>query len=182
MIEIKGEKIILREFTREHLHHPNYFNWLRDVEVVPSIYRIEYMLNTDFAEVEEYYNNLVKNKQDMLFAIHKLEDDAFVGTQKIGHINWRTGLADMGVMIGDKTCWGKGIAKDAFRTAAKYAFEELSIRKLFGGTLSTNVAMCKCFESIGFKEEGRFRKQLLFKGEYVDHIAYGLFKDELIYE
>ncbi len=180
MLELTGSKIILKEFTRDHLHDPRYFGWLRDIEVVNTIYRIEYLMNTDFAEVEQYFDQLVKGKKDVLFAIHEKESDSFIGTHKIGHINFRSGTADMGIMIGEKDAWGKGYAKDVIRTGASYAFNILSLRKLTGGTISTNTAMCRCFESLGFKAEARLRQQLLFKGEYVDHTLYGLFKEELI--
>ena len=91
---------------------------------------------------------------------------------------WRAGLADIGILIGDRSYQGRGLAGDAVTTACRYAFDELSLRKMTGGTPAINTAMCKCFERVGFREEGRLRRQLLISGDYCDHVLYGMFKDE----
>src|SRR4029077_7739683 len=39
MLELTGRKVVLREFTAEHLNDPKYFAWLRDLETVLPIYR-----------------------------------------------------------------------------------------------------------------------------------------------
>ena len=180
MLELKGEKMFLREFTKADLKDPKYFGWLRDLEVVSTIYRLEYLMPMEFDEVKKYVIALLKSKNDCYFAIHYKENGEFIGTQRIGHINWRAGIGDIGIMIGNKNYWGRGIAKDSVKVACGYAFKNLSLRKLTGGTPATNIAMCRCFESVGFKEEGRLRKQLLIDGEYVDHILYGILKEEFI--
>ena len=78
----------------------------------------------------------------------------FIGTAKIGHINWRSGIADVGIMIGEKKYWGKGLGTEVVNLITKYAFDYLSLRKLVAGTNANNIGMCKCFFSNGFKKEG----------------------------
>jgi [ribosomal protein S5]-alanine N-acetyltransferase len=177
MLQLEGESIVLREFTETNLNDPKYFGWLRDLEVVTPIYRLEYLMPIQFQEVEKYVHLLFSSKNDCFFAVYRKDTDEFIGTQRIGHIDWRTGIGDIGILIGDKKSWGKGFATQAVGVACKYAFSVLSLRKLTGGTPETNVAMCKCFEHIGFQQEGRLRKQLLINGEYYDHIFFGLLKD-----
>lgn len=178
MLILEGKEIILKEFTKDNLHDSRYFAWLRDIEVIRTIYRLEYLLPIQFSEVESYVENLQKSKNDCLFAIYYKKDNQFIGTQRIGHIDWRAGLADMGIMIGNRQYWGKGLATDALSVSCDYAFNELSLRKLTGGTPASNIAMYKCFEKIGFKREGSLRKNLLISGKYIDHYLYGLFRKE----
>ena len=178
MLALAGEKITLREFTREHLRDENYMTWLRDLDVVVNIYRMEYLLPLSLKTVEEYVDSLLNSGRDCFFAIHQNENDRFIGTQRIGHIDWRTGTGDIGVLIGDRKSWGKGYASDAVRTACKYAFDTLSLRRLTGGTGASNIAMRKCFGRIGFQEEGCLRRHLLIRGAYEDHILFGLLKEE----
>ena len=42
------------------------------------------------------------------------------------------------------------------------------------GTPASNEAMCRCFRRLGFREEGRLRQQLLLRGQYEDHVLFGL--------
>lgn len=178
MLELSGRKVVLREFGQDHLNDPKYFAWLRDPEVVLPIYRMEYLLPLSLDAVRSYVESLWKSGRDAFFAIHEKESGTFVGTQRVGHIDWRSGVGDIGVLIGDRACWGKGYATDAVRTACGYSFETLSLRRLTGGTPASNEAMCRCFRRLGFREEGRLRKQLLIRGRYDDHVLYGLIKDE----
>jgi RimJ/RimL family protein N-acetyltransferase len=131
-----------------------------------------------FDEVERYIKEILSDKKNCLFAIYT-HDEKFIGTVKIGHIDWRTGTGDMGIMIGNKEFWGKGIAKESLFLASKYAFDVLCLRKLTGGCVSHNIAMLKAFQSLGYLTEGILRKKLLISGEYNDHVLFGIFKHEL---
>ena len=178
-MNIKGEKIELREFTLNNLKDEKYFNWLRDVDVIKTIGRIEYLTNLSFENVEKYISSLIESDNNCLFALYTVEEK-FIGTVKIGHINWRTGVADIGIMIGEKSYWGKGLAKEAIYLVSVFSFNHLSLRKLTSGCNSTNKPMIKVFENIGFKKEACLRKNLLISGGYDDHILFGLFKENLI--
>jgi [ribosomal protein S5]-alanine N-acetyltransferase len=177
MLELTGQQVILKEFTRDHLNDPVYFNWLRDLEVVIPIYRTEYLLPLQFEQVASYVEDLWGSGKDCLFAVHDRQTGAFVGTQRIGHIDWRAGVGDIGVLIGERQAWGRGFATEAVNLACSHAFTTLSLRRLTGGTPASNEAMCRCFRRLGFEEEGRLREQLLIRGKYEDHILFGLLKN-----
>lgn len=178
MLELIGEKVILREFTEKNLLDAKYYSWLRNLDVVTHLYRLEYLKPINFSRVENYVRNLLESDNDCFFAIYHKTSGAFIGTQRVGHINWRSGLADIGIMIGDQAFWGKGLGSDALKVAIRYAFTTLSLRKVVGGTPQNNISMCRCFEKIGFVKEAVKRKELLINGEYIDHIHYGLLKEE----
>jgi len=175
---IEGQKIRLREFTDENLYDKRYHKWLQDIDIVETIGRPEYLTPIPFNEVEEYVNELKSSDNNYFFAISFKDNDDFIGTLKIGSIDWESKIADIGILIGDTNYWGKGIAKDSVYAACDYAFMRLGMRKITGGSFSTNIAMCKCFESLGFKKEAVLRKKCLFRGNFVDHALYGIFKDE----
>lgn len=181
MLRFYGERIYLQEITEVPADDSAYYRWIRDPDVIKTV-RFEYLMPTPLAEIKEYVADLIQSSTDCYFAIHDRETEDFIGTLRVGHINWKSSIADIGIMIGDKNSWGKGIAKDAVATACDYAFTHLSLRKLTGGTAATNVAMCRCFERVGFQREARLRGNLLMSGEYVDHILFGLFKSEFYQE
>ena len=178
MLTLTGKQIYLCEFTEENLQDERYFLWLRELDVVTMIYRLEYLMPLQRSEVEKYVRAVFASNSDCLFAIYHTETQEFIGTLKIGHIDWRTGTGDIGLLIGEKKYWGRRIAQEVVSLACKYAFNVLSLRKLTAGTPAVNIAMCKCFEKIGFQREAQLRKSLLIGGEFVDHILFGLFKEE----
>ncbi len=177
-LRLPGNKIELREFTNKHLELPNYCAWLRDLEVVQGIYRLEYLKPLNTSEIENYARSMIASENDCYFGIHLKSNQQFIGTAKLGHIDWRTGTGDVGVLIGEKDLWGKGFASDAVQTLCSYAFDTLSLRKLTGGTAANNLGMISCFQKLGFREEGRLREKLLMSGSYVDQLLFGLFPSE----
>jgi RimJ/RimL family protein N-acetyltransferase len=177
-LELSGTKVLLREFGEEHLYDDAYLGWLRDLRVMETINRIEYVMPIRFETIENYVRSLWSSPTDAFFAILVQEGEHFVGTQRLAHIDWRVGSAEVGVMIGDRSVWNQGLAKDAVTVACRYAFDDLGLRRLTAGTPDTNVTMRSCFERLGFKEEGRLRRHVSLGGKMVDRILFGLFPEE----
>jgi RimJ/RimL family protein N-acetyltransferase len=178
MFKLQGEISYLIPFDEKHLNDVNYLIWLRDYEVIKFINRLDYICPVDFDSVKEYCNTVIKSKNDIFLAIYYKKKDKFIGTIRVNNINWHTRIADIGILIGDKDYWGKGVAKDSIYSISKYLFEILGIRKLTAGLMDINPAMQKVFEKLGFQEEGVMRKADRFEGEYIDHIYMGCFKEE----
>ena len=178
MHKIIGEKCYLVPFEEKHLNDENYLVWLRDYDVMKTINRVDYLRPVSFAEVKQYCENVMQSQSDMFMAIHAKYDNKFIGTLRVNQVNWHTKVADIGILIGDKDYWGKGIATDSIRIMCNYLFKKLGFRRLTAGLMSINPAMLKVFEKLGFRKEGVFRKHDAFEGEYVDHIYLGCLKDE----
>lgn len=179
MTKIEGKISYLIPFDESHLNDERYLAWLRDYDVIKTINRLDYVRKpVSFEEVKRYYESVLNSKADIFWALYYKEEDAFIGTVKISKINEDTKSADVGILIGDKSKWNKGVATDAVRTACKYLFDALKMRRLTGGTTAVNTGMVKVFEKLGFKQEGVLRKQDRFEDGYCDHIYFGCFRDE----
>ena len=83
-------------------------------------------------------------------------------------------------MIGDRSCWGRGLATDTLRCLSAYAIDSLDVRKLSAGALAPNITVIKAFERIGFQQEGRIRQKSLIEETYVDYVLMGCFASELV--
>jgi ribosomal-protein-alanine N-acetyltransferase len=180
---IDGRQVYLVPFGEEHLSDPRYYIWLSDIEVMRFIGREEYLRPIPFEDVRAYVEELWRSDYSSFFAIHYASTGVFIGTAKINFVNdagMATRTADLGIMIGDKALWGKGVATDTLYALARYAFNTLAARKLTAGGLAANEAVLKAFRRIGFVEEGRIRGKCLVAGEYMDHVLLGCFCDELV--
>ena len=180
---IRGERIHIVPFGNDHLNNSRYFAWLNDIDVVRYLGRDEYLEHIPFAEVQQYVEEVRASKYCSFFAVYHTEENFFIGTAKINFLNDRglkNKIADIGIMIGERDYWGKGLATDILRAISQYAFVEMGVRKLTAGAASPNVAVLKAFERIGYVEEARLRRHLSIEGEgYCDHILLGCFREEL---
>lgn len=176
---LQGGIVVLKTFQNRHIYAPEYLSWLRDPEVVRTLNLPEYLeKQVEIQELETYCNRLISSDNDIFLAIHSKTDDEFIGTCKIAHINWFTRTADIGIMIGNKAYWQKGMASQAIQLLCNFAFENLKLRKLTAGAMASNKAMIHIFHKYGFLTEGKIRQQDRLDNLYVDHILLGCFKDE----
>ncbi|MBS3169531.1 GNAT family N-acetyltransferase [Candidatus Woesearchaeota archaeon] len=177
-IIITGNRIKLVSFTDQHLQDPHYLMWLRDYDIVKFINRREYLQKISFDDVKEYIKNIRASKRDIFFAIEILENNRFIGTFKIADIDIYTKKAGLGVLIGDKSLWGSGLASEAISLGIDFCFNIMGLHKICGGCIEPNTGMKKIFEKLGFSKEGHFKEHDLFEGRYIDHIHYGLLRKD----
>jgi len=83
--------------------------------------------------------------------------------------------ADMGIMIGDRSVWGKGVGQDAWAILLKWLLSHNGVRKVTGGTMRCNQGMVKIMERSGMMLESVRPKQELLNGIPVDLVYYGKF-------
>lgn len=116
-------------------------------------------------------------KDEALFVIADANDRAIghVGLYQIDH---RVRSAAFGILIGDRSAWGKGLGRACTRFAIEYGFDELNLRRIQLEVLATNDRAVKLYRSLGFVEEGRLRQAQWKGGEYIDITLMALFVGE----
>ena len=179
---IQSDKVNLQLFEREHLYDPSYHRWLRDADVVRYIGREELLEGVSFAAIEDYVKGLWADENIVFLAVQDRETDNFIGTAKIRTVDeqgMRSRYGDIGIMLGDRSCWGRGLATEVLRCVSRYAFDNLNVPKLTAGAMSPNTAVIRAFRRIGYVEEGRLRRQFFFEGSYCDHVLLGCLRGEL---
>jgi len=125
-------------------------------------------------ELKNFYKKISDSKTDMMFAIIDRRTNLHIGNIKLGAINWVHRYADMGIMIGEKRCWGKGYGREACDLILEYAFRRLNLNKVILGVYSNHVRAIGMYEKVGFRIEGRIKKLLRFDGRYVDKLFMGI--------
>ena len=165
---LAGRKVSLKILTIEDVDE-NYTRWMNDEKITQFLesrgksYSIE--------DLRNYVEKIKESKSDVLFGIFENGNNMHVGNIKIGKIDSFHMHAEVGIMIGEKGCWGKGYGTEAIGLVLKYAFNELCLNKLTAAMYSENVGAFKSFVNNGFRKVGVFRKHVLFKGRYIDMIA-----------
>jgi RimJ/RimL family protein N-acetyltransferase len=115
----------------------------------------------------------------MLFAVSLAAPERFVGTASLREIGYH-GLLDLGILVGDKSVRGKGIAREVIGALVKYAFDDLRARKICSSFADDNFAVLMAFLKNGFKVEGLQREQQLsIDGKLSNRYIVGLLPGDL---
>jgi sugar O-acyltransferase (sialic acid O-acetyltransferase NeuD family) len=176
---LDGRRCWLEPFGERHLRDRDYIGWLHDYDVIRTLNLPSYWTPVPLEEIEIYCRTLIASPTDAFFALHDGSDGRFVGTVRAGHIDGAAATADIGIMIGRRDRWGRGLAQDAIATLCRWLFAECGMRRLTAGAMAINPAMIRVFEALGFRREGVMRQQdRLREGGYCDHIHLGCFRAE----
>ncbi len=155
---------------------PVYVGWLADPEV--NRYLETRFTTHSETDIRAFVRDQLAHSHSWLFAMVLTAGKQHVGNIKIGPINPHHKYADVSYFIGDRSCWGQGLATEAIGLVTRIGFERLELNRLQAGVYSGNVASAKALIKNGFQKEGRFRKQLQGSAGWEDHLWFGLLAEE----
>lgn len=78
------------------------------------------------------------------------EADDYIGTIELYEIRAR--LATLGIIIGEKSHWGRGYGTEAIAAILQHAFETLCLERVVLSTFGDNLRAQAAFKKVGFKE------------------------------
>jgi len=148
-IDLQSERLTYRRVSQEHVSEA-YVSWINDIEV--NMY-LETRGNYTLSLLKEYIQNQY-SKEVYFWAIHLKDSDNHIGNIKIDPINTQNNSGEYGILIGDKSSWGKGYGKEASNTIINYCFEELKLSKITLGVIEDNTNAVNLYKKIGFKIYG----------------------------
>ncbi|MDQ5977070.1 MAG: hypothetical protein QG602_42 [Verrucomicrobiota bacterium] len=170
---LSGHQVELRPFTAADIT-PAYLGWLRDPEVV-RFSNQRFRKHT--AESCAAYLASFQGTSNLFLSIVHQGYERPVGTMT-AYISARHGTADLGILIGDRGCWGQGLGLDAWQTLMAHLFQHAGLRKITAGTLRPNVGMVRIMERAGMRLEGVRECQEIVEGVPVDALLYASFRPE----
>lgn len=168
---INGERIFLREVRLTDVNE-TYYQWMNDPEIT------QYLESRFFPQSIESISEFVKKQtedQSVVFlAVLLKKNGLHIGNIKLGPIDWVHRFAEVGILIGDKACWGKGYGNEAIGLVVKYAFKTLNLHRLVANCYQVNQGAIKAFQKNGFEIEGVWKKHHFCNGKYTDAILLGI--------
>jgi len=170
-----GERLYLRLLEESDIGE-EYLGWLNDAEVTRYLEAGTFPSTTH--TIRKYIEHFQNSTTDLLFAIIDRGTHQHVGNITLNRINWIHRTADTGLMIGRKEFWGKGYAFEALSLLIEYAFQKLGLQKIVAGAVADNIPIIVTLEKLGFKVEGKPRREFFVEGEYRDSVRLGLLRDE----
>jgi RimJ/RimL family protein N-acetyltransferase len=169
---IAGEHVILRAFEREDAERC--YRWMNDPNIVRTLktrYPIAFQNEAEW--IERAIHSSVTERH---FAIERKDDRTHIGNASIHDIEWVSRTAAFGLFIGEPSAWNRGFGSDAIRTLARFAFEEMNLRKLRINVFDYNDRAKHVLETHGFVQEGRLRQEFYREGTYHDIVILSIFR------
>jgi RimJ/RimL family protein N-acetyltransferase len=150
-LPLEGERLRLRSLGLDDATD-RYVAWMNDPEVnahLESRFGVH-----DRASLEAFIAGTNESPSTWLFGIVERDGDRHVGNIKVGPIDAAHGRGDIGLLLGERDCWGRGYAREAITLLSDWAFQELGVRKLTAGAYGSNPGSVKAFHAAGFTTEG----------------------------
>lgn len=169
-LRLRGRLLELRPFTEADIT-PAYLGWLNDPVV--TRYSNQRFRKHDADSALAYLRGF-DGGPNLFFSAHRIDDGQAVGTLT-AYIAPPHGTADVGIMIGERSAWGRGLGQDAWDTLLQWLLQERGLRKVTAGALACNLGMLRLMERSGMQLEGARRAQEIVEGEAVDVLYYARF-------
>ena len=166
----QSKKLLLFQLENSDVGQ-DYVAWLNDPAV--NQYLESRFDNHTTDSIKRFVASMNESKTDLLLGIRDIANDKHVGNIKLGLINKHHRTAEVAIMIGDKSVWGKGLAAEAIRLVIDLA-RELGLRKLTAGCYLSNTGSKRAFEKNGFEVEGIRTAQVLLNNRAEDVMLLGL--------
>lgn len=173
---IYGERIRFRRDERGDL--PKFVEWLNDPEV-----RRFLSMNLPISQANEegWFENMLKRPpEEQPFAIEVKKGGGWrlIGNCGLFGFDQRNRSAEVGIMIGDKSCWNKGYGAEAMRLLLRVGFETLNLNRIFLRVDAANARGIRAYEKAGFVHEGRLRQGIYREGRYEDMLFMSVLRSE----
>ena len=126
-----------------------YLGWLNDPEVSKFL-EVRHAPPTTIPQLWASVDAINSSVDSILFGIFLIEGSQHIGNIKIGPINTVHRRTELGLLIGESSEWGKGLASEAISLACQFAREEFAIRRVLAGCYHSNEASKRAFLKAGF--------------------------------
>ncbi|NMB61183.1 MAG: GNAT family N-acetyltransferase [Chloroflexi bacterium] len=173
---IIGDGVRLRGIDQGDL--PLFVRWLNDPEV--RQYLALYAPQSN-AQEEKWFENLEKlsiAEQPLMMEVWHDQKWKAIGDISFVAVDQQARNAEVGLFIGEKEFWGKGIGTQTLALMLDYGFFTLNFHRIYLRVYALNVRGIHCYEKVGFKHEGKMREAAYLDGEYIDILWMGILKDE----
>jgi len=169
---LRGRKVLLRKFTQSDIT-PEYISWLNDPEVV-QFSNQRFIQHTEYS-CRLYFDNFA-NSTNLFLSVSTRVGNVPIGTMT-AYVSPYHGTVDIGILLGNKSVWGKGYGQDAWSLLVDWFIKIKKIRKITAGTLSVNKSMIRIMERSGMICEAVRERQEFVAGELCDIYLFAKFSD-----
>jgi UDP-4-amino-4,6-dideoxy-N-acetyl-beta-L-altrosamine N-acetyltransferase len=173
VVFLKGKKVVLVPLDLKYLD--TYLKWFNDPEIrrlLCTAYPISREQEKDLLE------KMIKDMEAVHLSIIVKENGQLIGNISLMKINRIHHHAELGIAVGEKNYWNKGLGTEAMDLVLGYGFNTLNLHRIYLVVNAFNHRAISAYEKIGFKREGAFRDAIYIDGRYYDLLIMGILHSE----
>ena len=168
----KSEKIILKRLNLNKDISKRYQNWMNSLEI--QQYTEQKNTKHSLTDIKKFVKEKNKSKNEFLYGIFlkKNNSNTHIGNIKLGPISIVHKNANISYFIGEKRLWNKGYTTLAIKEIINIA-KKKGVKKLKAGLYEMNLGSKKVLLKNGFKIEGIFKSEIIYKKKRFDSYWFG---------
>lgn len=172
---LESERLIYKPLDRSFTSQA-YVDWMNDSEVNRFM---ESGGDYTLQKLEDFLHS-IEQKAIFFWAIITKEGK-HIGNIKIDPINWRNKVGEYGIMLGDKSEWGKGYAREASEKIIEYCFsEKVNLRKITLGVVEDNLIALSLYKKMSFIIEGTYESHAYHLDKWCNVIRMAMFNPHVV--
>jgi len=174
--ELKGEKCILSSVGEKDIG--KFVKWLTSRKINRYLSR-DYSGLT-LSQEKKWFKETRKSSSIMYFGIYALENKnkKLIGSTSLMKIDNDNKNAEFGIVIGDKSYWGKGIGAESARLISGFGFNVMGLNSIYLAVDEANKAGQKAYKRAGFKKAGLLREHAKRKNYFSSAIIMDMTKKD----
>lgn len=175
-LHITTERLTIRNLKPHDLEQ---FHEYRSNPVVTRFQGFEVMTRREAEEfiMSQYMKAFGIPGEWVQFGIENKESEKLIGDCAIRLLEDDNNVAEIGITIA-RLHQKKGYAREVMFGILKFLFDEKGIRRVVELTDAANTASVNLLESCGFRQEGHFIENRMFKGELCSEYQFTMLKVE----
>ncbi|HVF04150.1 MAG TPA: GNAT family protein [Frankiaceae bacterium] len=155
-------------------HHAR---WFADPEVTRTL-ALRYPLSPD-AVAQRVAEGTRPSFADRRFTVLANDTGAAVGYTALKGATPENRDAELDVVLGERSLWGRGYGTAATRATCRYGFDRVGLHRVHLWALADDARAVRAYERAGFVTEGRARDRIFKDGRWHDCLLMGLLAGEL---
>jgi RimJ/RimL family protein N-acetyltransferase len=173
---LKGNDIGLRPLVSEDVWL--LYKWFNDKRVLEDLGSRHSLFCVSLDEERRIIEKKITSSTDRDFIIVDLAAGRAVGWASLSHIDQRNTSAELHLIIGETSEWGKGLGKEATRMLVEHAFNVLNLHRIYLRVTEYNKKAIACFAACGFQREGTMRDDHYHMGAYMSSYLMSVLRPE----
>lgn len=109
--------------------------------------------NRSHADIQSYIAERENNSTILFLGIFVRETNEHIGNIKYESIDLINKTAVMGILIGEESWRGLGVAPEVIKSSSEWLNKKFNINQIILGVDSKNIAAVKAYTKIGFKRD-----------------------------
>lgn len=144
MINVQGDNICLRSFTRKE-YHQLWRSYVADFVMDPN----PYLYNEEKVNIR--FDSIIRNESLYPRLGIFLLNETVIGEISIKRIDYDKGKCEIGIFIANDNYKGLGYGTKAIKLAINYIFNTLKLKNIYADTMGSNLKMQSILNNFGFK-------------------------------